>query len=138
MDALQQSFRIASSGLQAQSTRLRVASENLANAESTGKTPGSAPYARKTISFDSALDEATGSDLVTVSEIGRDNSPFRVERHPGHPAADASGNVKLPNVNLLVEMADIREASRTYDANIQVIRQARELTSMTIDLLRTT
>ena len=138
LDPLQASLKIAASGLEAQSTRLRVVSENLANAQSTGKTPGADPYTRKTISFESELDEAMGANLVKVDGIERDRSPFRIEHDPGHPAADANGYVKLPNVNMLVEMADMREANRSYEANLQVIKQAREMISMTIDLLRST
>jgi flagellar basal-body rod protein FlgC len=136
LDPLQASLKIGASGLEAQSRRLRVLSENLANAQSTGKTPGADPYVRKTISFESELDEATGMSLVKVAGIDRHRSPFRVEHNPGHPAADAKGFVKLPNVDIMVEMADMREANRSYEANLQVIKQAREMISMTIDLLR--
>ena len=93
---------------------MRVLSENLANAQSTGKTPGSDPYARKVISFESQLDEATGTNFVKVSGIDRHQAPFRIEHNPGHPAADAKGFVKLPNVDMLVEVADMREANRSY------------------------
>ena len=135
-DPLQATLKVGASGLEAQSRRLRVLSENLANAQSTGKTPGSDPYARKTISFESQLDEATGTSLVKVAGVDRARSPFRVEHNPGHPAADAKGFVKLPNVDILVEVADMREANRSFEANLQVIKQAREMISLTIDLLR--
>ena len=137
LDALLSTIEIAGSGLDSQSARVRVASENLANMESTGNAPGANPYTRKTISFDSIMDEATGADLVNTGSIDLDTSPYRIERNPAHPAADASGNVKLPNVDMLVELADIREANRSYEANIQVIKQARDMISMTIDLMRT-
>lgn len=136
MDALTASLKIASSGLEAQSSRLRIVAENLANAQSTGKTPGALPYRRKTITFAQALDAATNVALVGVGSIGRDKSPFEISHRPGHPAADAGGFVKLPNVNPLIELADMREANRSYEANLQVIRQSREMLSMTIDLLR--
>jgi len=136
IDPLQASIRIAGSGLEAQSARLRVASENMANAQSTGTTPGEDPYRRKIVSFESELDRALGADLLRVGEIGTDRKPFRIEYDPGHPAADGAGYVKLPNVSMLVEMADMREANRSYEANLQVVRQARQLISMTIDLLR--
>jgi flagellar basal-body rod protein FlgC len=136
MDNVQAIFSIAGSGLFAQSQRIRIASENLANAESTGNTPGATPYTRKMLSFESELDQATGANLVTVGDTELDTSPYRIEKIPGHPAADQSGNVKLPNVNTLVELSDIREGTRSYDANVQVIKQARELVSMTIDLLK--
>lgn len=138
MDPLSVALKVAASGLQAQSKRMSVISENLANAESTGATPGSDPYARKTISFESELDDAVGANLVKVERVGRHDSPFRIEHNPGHPAADERGYVKLPNVNMLVEAADMREANRSYQANLQVIKQAREMISMTIDLLRGT
>ncbi len=136
MDALTVSLKIASSGLEAQSNRLRVVAENLANAQSTGQTPGSDPYARKTVAFEQVLDRTSGSELVRVGRIARDKSPFRLAHSPGHPAADAKGLVKFPNVNPLIELADMREANRSYEANLQVIRQSRQMLSMTIDLLR--
>lgn len=136
MDPLAAALKVAASGLGAQSERLRVVSENLANAQSTGSTPGSEPYRRKTISFAAELDRATGGSLVEINEIGRDLGDFPVEFIPGHEAADDRGYVKMPNVNVLLEMADMSEANRSYEANLQVIKQARELISMTIDLMR--
>ncbi|ACK49008.1 flagellar basal-body rod protein FlgC [Methylocella silvestris BL2] len=136
IDPLEASLRVAGSGLEAQSARLRIVSENLANAQSTGSTPGADPYARKTITFASELDRASGVDLVRVKGIGADKAPFRVEQDPGNPAADSKGFVKLPNVNVIMEMADMREANRSYEANLQIVKQTRELSSMTVDLLR--
>jgi flagellar basal-body rod protein FlgC len=135
-DPIDAVIKIAASGLETQSARMRIVSENMANAQSTGTTPGSNPYARKTVTFASELDQVTGADLVTVKRIGVDKTPFRVEHDPGNPAADSNGNVKLPNVDLLMEMADMREANRSYEANLQVIKQANSLNSMTLDLLR--
>jgi flagellar basal-body rod protein FlgC len=131
-------MKVAASGLQAQSDRVRVVSENMANAQSTATTAGANPYTRKTVSFESEIDRLTGANLVKIESVDFDRSPFRLEHDPGHPAADAAGYVKLPNVNLLIEMADMREANRSYEANLQVIKQAREMISMTIDLLRST
>jgi flagellar basal-body rod protein FlgC len=136
MDNLAATFSVAGSGLSAQSQRIRIASENLANAESTGNSPGANPYTRKVISFESELDEASGANLVQVGDTELDSSPYRLERMPGNPAADQSGYVKLPNVNMLVELSDIREATRSYDANVQVVKQTRDLVTMTIDLLK--
>ena len=136
IDPIDASLRIASAGLQAQSTRVRVVSENLANAQSTGKTHGSDPYRRKTVTFENTMDRALGASLVKVKGVGVDRSSFRVEYEPNHPAADAKGYVKLPNVSMLLEMADMREANRSYEANLQMIKQARTMHSMTIDLLR--
>ena len=135
-DAILSSMKIAASGLEAQSNRLRIVSENVANARSTGETPGSDPYRRKTVTFESEIDRLTGASLVKVSDYGRDKSDFVIEHDPGNPAADADGYVKMPNVNMLVEMADMREAYRSYEANLQVIKQSRELINLTIDLLR--
>lgn len=137
-DPLQAALKVSSSGLEAQSKRLRVVSENLANSQSTGRTPGSDPYVRKTISFESAMDEATGASTVKVAGIDRARTQFRVEYNPSHPAADAKGYVKLPNVDVMMEVTDMREANRSYEANLQVIKQARDMISMTIDLLRST
>ena len=137
-DPLQAALKVGSSGLEAQSKRLRVVSENLANAQSTGRTPGADPYARKTISFESEVDEAMGLSTVKIAGIERDRAPFRIEHNPSHPAADAKGFVKLPNVDIMIEVADMREANRSYEANLQVIKQAREMIAMTIDLLRST
>jgi flagellar basal-body rod protein FlgC len=136
VDALSLSVRVASSGLEAQSHRLRIVSENIANHDSTGKTSGATPYTRKTISFVTDADQDTGANLVRTDQIGRDRAAYPLQFDPSHPAADANGNVKQPNVKMLVEMADMREANRSYEANLQVIKQARELITMTIDLLR--
>jgi flagellar basal-body rod protein FlgC len=136
IDPLTASLEISSSGLSAQSARLRVVSENLANARSTADTAGADPYRRKTISFGEQMDKASGVDTVQIKRIGVDRSAFQTEYDPGNPAADANGVVKYPNVNVLVEMADMREANRSYEANLQSIKQARDLISSTIDLLR--
>ncbi|MCK5933246.1 flagellar basal-body rod protein FlgC [Fulvimarina manganoxydans] len=135
-DPLVTTLKIASSGLNAQSTRLRVVSENVANAQTTGATAGSDPYQRKTVTFGSTLDEITGASIVRVADIGTDDTPFVEEYDPGNPAANADGYVKRPNVNMLTEMMDMREANRSYEANVQVVKQAREIINMTIDLLR--
>ncbi len=136
IDPLQASMTIAGSGMSANSARMRVTSENIANAQSTGTTPGANPYRRQTITFENALDDASGTNIVQVSNVGVDNAPFVVEHDPGSPAADAKGFVKLPNVNLITEMADMREANRAYESNLQVVKQSRDLISMTIDLLK--
>lgn len=137
-DPLKISQKIAASGLDVQSHRMRVIAENMANAQSTAKTAGGEPYARKTIVFNNVFDEALGANLVGVEQIGTDPSPFRVEREPGHPAADEDGMVKYPNVNILVEMGDMREANRSYEANLQMMKQSRAMVMMTVDLLRST
>ncbi|MBE7202688.1 MAG: flagellar basal body rod protein FlgC [Parafilimonas terrae] len=137
IDPLLAASRLASAGLEAQSLRMRVVSENLANVQSTGDVPGADPYSRKTVTFKAELDRAIGAASVRVRDIDTDKTPFRVEYDPSSPAADQSGNVKLPNVNALIEMADMREANRSYEANLQVIKQARAMVASVIDLLRT-
>ena len=136
IDSLRATLTVASNGLSAQSTRMRVLSENLANAGSTGTTAGSDPYQRKLVTFENTMDAEAGVEIVKAGRISRDPAPFRIEHKPGHPAADESGNVKLPNVEMLMELADMREASRSYAANAQVIKQVREIVSMTVDLLK--
>ncbi|GLR50228.1 flagellar basal body rod protein FlgC [Shinella yambaruensis] len=136
MDPLIASMKVAASGLEAQSTRIRIVSENLANARSTGDTPGADPFRRKTVTFAAELDRVSGASLVEVERLGFDEGEFATEYDPGNPAANADGIVKMPNVNMLVEMADMREANRSYEANLQSIKQSRDLISATIDLLR--
>lgn len=136
MDNLLSSVRAAGFGLKAQSERMRIVSENIANANSTSRLSGGDPYQRKTISFAEVLDRDSGANVVRVESITRDQSDFRIEFDPGNPAADESGKVKLPNVNPIIEMADMREANRSYEANLQVIKQVRDLVTVTIDMMR--
>lgn len=136
VDPLITSMKIAASGLDAQSTRLRVVSENLANAHSTATIPGGDPYQRKIVGFAAELDRVSGAAMVEVNSVDEDQSDFKLVYDPGNKAADENGMVKMPNVNVLIEMADMREANRAYEANLQTVKQARELMSMTIDLLR--
>jgi len=136
IDPLQASIKIAGAGLEAQSTRLRIISENVANAQSTATTSGGDPYSRKTVSFDNVMDRTAGLSLVRVKNIGLDDTPFAVEQDPGNPAADDKGFVKVPNVNVLVELADMREANRSYEANLQVAKQSSDLMSQTVNLLK--
>lgn len=135
-DPLLAVMRTASSGLQSQSMRLKIVSENLANMNSTGSTQGADAYRRKMVTFEQSLDEVSGAEVVGVERIIRDQKPFKTQYDPSHPAADAAGYVKLPNVNMMVEMTDMREASRSYEANLQMIKQARDMASMMVDLLK--
>jgi len=135
-DSLEASLRIAGAGLEAQSVRLRIISENVANSQSTGTTPGADPYARQTVAFENELDRTSGLTLVRVKSLGVDDTPFRVERDPGNPAADEKGFVKMPNVDVLTELADMREANRSYEANLQVAKQSADLESQTVGLLK--
>lgn len=136
MDDLFKTFKISASGMKAQGTRLRVISENVANAESLPQTPGAAPYRRKTILFKNVLDKNVGMNTVRVDQIGTDRSDFVKKYDPGHPGADAQGYVQTPNVNMLVEMMDMREAQRSYEANLSVIRSSRTMLQSAIDVLR--
>jgi len=135
-DTLRTSLFVAGAGMKAQGTRLRVISENVANAESTAKEAGGDPYRRKTISFRDQLDLSLNADLVKVGEIGQDPSDFKVRYEPSHPAADAEGYVKFPNVTKLVEIMDMREAQRSYEANLSVLEVTKSMVSRTLDLLR--
>ena len=134
--AFGQAMETAASAMRAQSIRLRLVSENLANANSTATTPGGTPYQRKTVTFEGALDKATGASTVSAARFDVDQSPFRTEYDPSHPAADANGYVKLPNVSELVEIADMREAERSYEANLAVLGQARTMIAKTLDILK--
>lgn len=135
-DDLRAATVAAVSGLKAQSLRLRIVSENLANASTTSTVPGGDPYTRKTVSFAETIDQASGASIVRVNAVSRDDSPFKTQHDPNHPAADERGFVKLPNVNALIEMSDMRETHRSYEANLQVVRQVREMAAELIDLLR--
>jgi len=130
------SMAIAASGLRAQSGRMRVIAENIANAESTAQRPGGNPYRRKIPTFRSEMDRALEAQTMTMGKVRQDPSEFRTKYEPGHPSADANGYVKYPNVNSLVEMTDMREAQRSYEANLNVIGATRRMIQKTIDLLR--
>lgn len=127
---------IAASGLRAQSGRMRIISENIANADSTPSRPGADPYRRKMPTFTSTFDRALDARTVEMGKVQPDSSEFRLKYEPGHPAADSNGNVKYPNVNTLVEMTDMREAQRSYEANINVISATRRMLQRTIDILK--
>ncbi|MDR3493598.1 MAG: flagellar basal body rod protein FlgC [Ancalomicrobiaceae bacterium] len=128
--------KIATSGLSAQSGRMRVIAENLANADSTARTPGGNPYRRKVPTFTSALDKELGAETVKLGKVELDQTDFRSRYEPGHPAADANGYVKYPNVDPLVEMVDMRQAQRSYEANLNVITATRRMLLKTLDILR--
>ena len=130
------SMSIATSGLRAQAGRMRVLSENIANADSTAQTAGGDPYRRKVPSFSSALDRTLDAKVVTLGKIRPDQSAFRIKYEPSNPAADASGNVKYPNVNPVVEMTDMREAQRSYEANLNIISATRRMIQRTLDILK--
>jgi flagellar basal-body rod protein FlgC len=130
------SLTIAASGLRAQAGRMRIISENIANADSTPSSPGANPYRRKVPTFRAEFDRALDAQVVGLGKVRTDSSDFRLKYEPGHPAADSNGNVKYPNVNPLVEMTDMREAQRSYEANINVISATRRMLQRTIDILK--
>lgn len=127
---------IAASGLRAQAGRMRIISENIANADSTPSRPGADPYRRKVPTFRAEFDRALDARMVALGKVQTDSSAFRLKYEPGHPAADTNGNVKYPNVNPLVEMTDMREAQRSYEANINVISATRRMLQRTLDILK--
>ena len=130
------SMGIATSGLRAQAGRMRLISENIANADSTALASGGEPYRRKIPSFTSALDRSLDAKTVSLGRVRTDQSAFRVKNEPGNPAADQSGNVKYPNVNPLIEMTDMREAQRSYEANLNIISATRRMIQRTLDILK--
>lgn len=127
---------IAASGLIAQNSRIGVIAENIANADSLPTQPGAEPYRRKTINFKNVLDRVLGVDTVRVADVSVDRSDFGRRYDPAHPAADAEGFVLTPNVKMVIEMMDLREAQRGYEANLRVIDVARTIVGRTIELLR--
>ena len=135
MDFLK-SIAIAASGLRAQAGRMRVISENLANTDSTAQSPGKDPFRRKIATFRGEMDRALDARTVALGRVRTDPSGFRIRHEPGHPADDASGNVKYPNVNAMIEMHDMREAQRSYEANINVIGATRRMIQRTLDILK--
>src|ERR1700736_1707541 len=130
------SMAIPASGLRAQSGRMRVLSENIANADSTAQNPGGDPYRRKVPTFSSTLDRALDAKVVSLGRVRPDTSAFRVKYEPSNPAADTAGNVKYPNVNPLIEMTDMRDAQRSYEANLNIISATRRMIQRTLDILK--
>ena len=135
MDDIRATMAAATSGLRVQTMRMRIAAENVANANSTSETPGGDPYRRRVPMLqENKLDD--GVRGVRVTGAADDPSAFRMQYNPSHPAADATGYVKLPNVDSLTEMMDLREATRAYEANLNMIENARAMTTRALDLLR--
>ena len=130
------SIAIAASGLRSQAGRMRVIAENLANADSTAKSPGVDPFRRRVATFTATMDRALDAHTVGIGRIRTDPSEFILKHEPGHPAADANGDVKYPNINPLIEMNDLREAQRSYEANVNVIGATRRMIQRTLDILK--
>ena len=133
---LDRALRISAAGMQAQSTRLRVVAENLANRDSTAETAGGDPYRRKTVTFRNRMDRELGAPVVGVSRIGKAAGDFPTRHDPSHPAADARGYVRTPNVDSMIETMDMREAQRSYAANLSVLEVTRGMLTRTIEALR--
>ena len=133
---IMKSIAVAASGLRAQNARMRIISENIANADSTAERAGADPYRRKIPTFRAEVDRTIDANVVNIGRVRTDPSEFRSRHEPGHPSADTNGNVKYPNVNALVEMTDMREAQRSYEANLNVIGATRRMLQRTIDILR--
>jgi flagellar basal-body rod protein FlgC len=138
MDAMDfvKSLAIAASGLRAQVGRMRIISENIANSDSLPQVPGADPYRRRIVTFTSELDRSLGARVVKLGQVETDKSAFYVKHEPGNPVADANGDVKYPNVNPLIEMTDLRDAQRSYEANLNVITATRKMLQRTIDILK--
>jgi flagellar basal-body rod protein FlgC len=130
------SMFIASSGMRAQSDRLRIVAQNIANVDTTAGNPNDLPYARKVVSFENELDRELDADVVKVSDYGVDKTPFPRKYDPSHPAADQAGYVQMPNVNMMIEMVDMREARRAYEANINIVEVSKNLLLQTINILK--
>jgi len=135
-DDLISTFRISAAGMKVQGSRLRVISQNIANADSLPAEPGEKPYQRKLITFKNEVNRELGVSLVEVNRVSKDRSDFVKRFDPSHPAADKEGYVLGPNVNKLVEMMDMREAQRSYEANLSAIRTSRSMLNKTLELLR--
>ncbi len=133
---LSTSMLVAASGMRAQSTRMRIIAENIANANSTAQESGGDPYRRKVATVKSQFDRELNATLVQPGKPTTDNSEFRSRFDPGNPAADAKGYVKLPNVSPLIEVMDMREAQRSYEADISVMEASKSMLFRTVDLLR--
>ena len=127
---------IAASGLRAQAERLKVIAQNMANADSVSTTPGGEPYRRQVVNFQNYVDQETGAQMVRVNKVVKDQSEFEKQYAPNHPGADKNGYISLPNVNPLIEMMDMKEAQRAYDANLNMLKTAREMNSSVLDILK--
>lgn len=137
MSELFSAMGVSASGMRAQTTRIRVIAENIANADTAAPAPGQNPYTRQNITFKNVLDRQTGAEMVVVSKIGTDTKkPYPVKYMPDHPGADENGYVKMPNVDLLIEAMDMREAQRSYEASLGMIEQSRSMYQQAIDLIR--
>ncbi len=133
---LQKALTISARGMTVQTSRLRVIAENLANQDTTGTSPQTQPYRRKTITFANAMDRSVGAETVRVKKIGRDMGDLPLRYDPSHPAADERGYLRVPNVNSFVEVMDMKEAERSYSANLNVLQVSRSMLTRAIEMLK--
>ena len=133
---ISKALAVSARGMDAQTARLRIIAENLANQDTTGSTPGADPYRRKVVTFENRMDQAAGTETVRVKRIGPDQSPLPQRYDPSHPAANSDGYVRTPNVNSFIEVMDMREAQRSYSANLNVLEATRSMLTRTIELLK--
>ncbi len=136
MDALSASSKIAVSGMTAQATRLRTISQNMANADNTATTPGGVPYRRQVVTFANVYDRNINADVVKVGSVIKDMSQMQRKYDPNSPAADAEGYVLKPNVQIPIELMDMQEAERSYEANLNAYSTTKDMNSRTLDMLR--
>ncbi len=133
---LNRAIGVAAAGMKAQAGRMRIISENIANADSTARTAGGEPYRRKVPTLKASFDDELAAQVVTLGKVERDRSDFRVKHDPGNPLADAKGDVLMPNVNSLIEQTDMRDAQRSYEANLNMVGAARRMIARTLEILR--
>lgn len=133
---IERALALSARGMDVQTARLRTIAENLANQDTTGSAPGVEPYRRKLITFENRIDRALGTETVRVKSIAPDRGELPRRYDLSHPAADAAGYVRTPNVNSFVEIMDMREAQRSYSANLNVMEATRSMLTRTIDLLK--
>lgn len=136
MDPLKSIISVAASGMHAQGERLRVVSENVANANSTGTAEGEEPYRRKIVTFEEMVDSDSGASMVEVADITRDEGAFSLKYDPAHPAANEEGFVQVSNVSPIIEMANMREAARSYEANMNMFETGRRMRNLLLDMLK--
>jgi len=135
MTDLKSAIETSISGMNSQGTRMRIIAENIANAQSTARGPDGDPYRRRVVTFANELDRATGAKLVKIKGVEEDKAEFESVYDPGHPAADATGYVKMPNINQMIESMDMKQAQRSYEANLAAVKASQNLMVRTIDLL---
>lgn len=135
-DALNSAIRSSVAGMRAQSERIKVIAENIANSQVTGTHPRMDPYRRKQVTFTNRLDEELGAEVVKLGSIMLDKSDFILKYEPNHPAADEKGYVKYPNVNPVLESIDLKEADRSFNGNLSALEISKANQAKIIDLMR--